>query len=857
MSIIADNKVLYKKLLKKTGMRASYLFAGLIIAILSGVNVKAFNHPCLLHNQSDFDYVKAHINEEPYSSALVKLKTSQYAKSTYTPSPVEYLARLDANNWAALNSRWENAGISDLWYEGIHNNYTNFMKDAAAAYQLALLYALEDDKQAAETSKKIILEWSKKNKGILRNKNGEIIDPNEKLIMFQPYQIAVAIEMLRDYEGWGKTQEFSNVLSWIDNSFYPLCHEHLQLQNESGGGHYWMNWDLASMTTILAIGILTDNRNYVDEAINYYKGYGGGPGNISKGVPFLHSDPDSKETLGQGNELGRDQGHNTLCAAVLGTFCEMGLKIGEDLFAYDNYRVIAFAEYVAKYNLAKGNLYPNPMNNFSSMKVGESNSDFEYSHSSFPFNIYSYGDGGTMKEPSENGRGTVRPGWDYFVGYCNSNGISSIYSTKMAERIRPDGGGGQYSSNSGGFDQIGFSTLMGYRPSDINGSENNNENIWQENGNITLTPHADTQVRRNETTDYGNNTNMEIYYTLDKNGDKDKEFYGLMRFELPQQFLSSEYNINGVTLRLVCVQNKGNREMGLYKYDRSFSEHTTFEVEEQYIRTALSQKPFLTFEAKGQGPWSMSDKDNKITDNYKKSEAWTSYLGLTSLVMEAIKNGNSTVNFLISKINPTSEAMRFATKEAETIVNEDGFSFSKEELVPLLIINYSKRSTQGTPEEPSETPEDPSNDKENNDSPVTPEQPDEDDDNANESDPDFEEAPEDSENDGETEVQPDDSQEGTNDPEDPTKDPEQPENPQAPGNDGTENSEGYGDNDNNSEENNSGENENENNAIYSISDDESIPLYYDLTGTRISHPNPGVIYIEKKGKKIRKIIFQN
>lgn len=426
------------------------------------------NHPCLLHTADDIAYTKNHLADAQISKALTKLKNGSLCKTDYNPSPVQYLARLDANNWADINNsnvkkRWEDAGIADLWYSGIHNNYTNLMRDAAAAYQLSLLYNLEGDTQAAEAAKRILVRWADENKGLLRNKNGEIIDPNQKLILFQPYQMAIAAEMLRGYNNWGNSDEFKKVAKWLDDSFYQEAHGQLELQTQTGGGHYWFNWDLCAMTTILAVGILTDNQDYINEAIMYYKGEGGGPGNIYKGVPFLHVDADTGEMLGQGNECGRDQGHNTLCVAVLGTFCRMALSIGEDLFAFADYRALAYAEYVAKYNLAKAALYPDPMNSLPDMSVGQNEIDFEYLHTSFPFSEYTYGDAGTMTEPSKDGRGTVRPGWDTWAGYANSRGIPAKYCNMFAERIRPDGGGGHYGGNSGGFDQIGFSTLMFYR----------------------------------------------------------------------------------------------------------------------------------------------------------------------------------------------------------------------------------------------------------------------------------------------------------------------------------------------------------------------------------------------------------
>lgn len=668
-------------------MKTSIITFTFLICLLSATaRDYRLDHPCLLHTEADFEYVKSHISEEPYASALTKLKGSSYCKTSYQPSPVEYIARLDANNWGQLNGYWESAGIADLWYEGIHNNYTRFMRDAAAAYQLALLYRIEGNVSAANASKNIIVQWSKTNKGLLRNTAGEIVDPNEKLIMFQPYQMAVAAEMLRDYNGWSKTAEFKTAVKWLDNAFYGVCHDHLELQNSTGGGHYWLNWDLASMTTILALGILSDNQDYINEAIEYFKDDRGGPGNIRRGVPFLHEDNDSDELIGQSNELGRDQGHNSLCAAVMGTFCQMALAIGEDLFAYDNFRAIAFAEYCAKYNLAKSSLYPDPMLNFTAMRVGETDSDFVYDHASFPYTPYTYGDKGLTTEPSKDSRGSVRPGWDYWVGYANTHGLSAVYCEEMAAMIRPDGGGGQYSSNSGGFDQIGFSTLMGFRPVEI-------PELPGDDDDSTVTtsfePVADTQVRKNSTNDFGSNTNMEIYYTLADDGSRDKEFYGLMRFELPPEILDGTAGkLTDATLRLVCVQNKADRNMALYDYGNDFEEKTTFAKEETFVKDALTSEPIATFRAEGQSPKALTD--GGITQSFRSAEAWTSYIDLTDYVAEKIDDSSASFNILISKLNPTAEAMRFATRDAVSITNNEGFTFAARNLKPLLTVTYEK-----------------------------------------------------------------------------------------------------------------------------------------------------------------------
>ena len=412
-------------------------------------------HPCMLHTQADIDYTRAHLDQDPWKGSYRKLINSSYCKTSYTASPVKYLARLDANNWASMNQRWINAGLEDEWYEGIHNNYNHFFRDCAAAYQLALKYVLTDDAEAAECAIRILNDWATVNKGLLLGRDAykdDVIDPNEYLIMFQIHQAANAAELLRSYNGWGESDEFLAVVDWLKTYFYPFCSKFLA---NNVNDHSWMNWDLASMTAILAIGILDNNEAMINEAVNHFKN-SQGPGCIA-GKAVICCEPDPSGTgvmLAQGNESGRDQGHNTLCGTLLGTFCQMACNVGEDLFAYDDYRAVAFARYVAKYNKVKDGVDP----------LGTLDADsFKYDASTLPFRTYTYS-GKTMTGISDAGRGSVRPGWDIWVGYCRSHGLPTTYLDEYAEQFSPDGGGGNYGPNSGGFDQLGFSTLMHYRP---------------------------------------------------------------------------------------------------------------------------------------------------------------------------------------------------------------------------------------------------------------------------------------------------------------------------------------------------------------------------------------------------------
>ena len=419
--------------------------------------VYSFNHPAMLHSADDIAYTKAHLGQQPWADAYQKLLTSGYSNNDYKASPVKILARLDAGNWGDGGGRWDDAGIRDLYDPGRHNNYTNFFRDCAAAYQLSLKWQLAGDTDAAAAAVKILEDWAAVNEGILVGRGPRfkdtVVDPNEYLIMFQIHQAANAAELLRDYQGWGNSEAFAKVVNWMVTYFRPFCSKFIR---ENNWNHSWMNWDLASMTALLSMGILADDQEIINEAILHFK-QGEGPGCIMrKGVIAVYDDPSGTgEKLAQGNESGRDQGHNVLCAAMVGAFCQMAYNIGEDLFAFEDGRAIAFAQYIAKYNVVKAEIGPDYEGNLT-------DASFRYPESSMPFTTYTYS-GWEMTKIADGARGNKRPCWDLWAGYCKTHGVKATYIREMAELFRPDGGGGHYGNGSGGFDQVGFSTLMHYR----------------------------------------------------------------------------------------------------------------------------------------------------------------------------------------------------------------------------------------------------------------------------------------------------------------------------------------------------------------------------------------------------------
>ena len=412
-------------------------------------NEAKLTHPCMLHTADDIAQVKANLTSAPLQQAYSHLQNSAYAQSSCTEHTSAlldgYLKRMEAANWGPNG---QIAQYSD------YDNYTALMYDAAAAYQLALRYHLSGEKQYADAAVRILNAWKNNCKGLLRNDNYEwaIPDPNEYLILIQGHQMANAAELLRGYSGWQQS-DFEGFKKWMRITFLDisvLCLVH----RTPGQMTMWLNWDLAAMTSMLSVGILCDDKSIIDWVVNYFKNEQGvydEVGNIRNAVPYLHQDPDSQEELGQSQESGRDQGHATLCVSQMGVFCQMAYNIGEDLFAYDDYRALKMAEYVGKYNLPTAETYSSGTKSFV--------------YSNIPYTAYSNTSYYNPTLSSEY-RGTIRPSWELFAAYARNHSQPSRYCGEWVTLMREksgfgsDGGGGDYGTGSGGFDQLGYGTLM-------------------------------------------------------------------------------------------------------------------------------------------------------------------------------------------------------------------------------------------------------------------------------------------------------------------------------------------------------------------------------------------------------------
>ena len=417
-----------------------------------------FSHPCAMFSSEDFSRVKAALDggtaATEVKSAFANLKSSPYAQLTYTDNPQKLIVRGDATG----------TGVSS-------ENYVYAMRDAAAAYQMALLWKLSGDDKYAEASVKILNDWAATCTGITAN------DANQYLAAgAQGYTFANAGEIMQTYSGWSNTLKVA-FKEWMVKVFASKNKTFLETHTGSNVCelHYWSNWDLVNMCSYLSIGILTENSDMVNYIVNYFY-RGAGNGCIKNLIQGTFDDPlGTGETICQAQESGRDQGHAEMSAMVVGNLCQMAYTLftknpsvsALDLFSANDNAMLKLGEYVALSNLRNGTDNNN------------ANGTWLIAADKMPFNTYEYCKNCSCSNWSshtatqtqladDTGRGGVRPGWEiFYCHYAKVKGLTSGYSyvKQFADKLRPEGGAGddRYGANSGAFDQLGWGTLMLYR----------------------------------------------------------------------------------------------------------------------------------------------------------------------------------------------------------------------------------------------------------------------------------------------------------------------------------------------------------------------------------------------------------
>ncbi|MEV0179588.1 Tat pathway signal sequence domain protein [Streptomyces sp. NPDC050625] len=370
----------------------------------------AFAHPGLLHTRTDLDRMTAKVKAgaAPCTAGFAKLTANRHAQSGWRANPQATVYR----------------------GAGSPQNYAILYNDIHAAYQNALRHHVSGGSgdsggsAHADTAVAILNAWSAKLTSI-----GGSADRFLAAGLYG-YQFANAAELVRDHPDF----DLDGVRRVLLDVFHPLSESFLARHNDAVVTNYWPNWDLADLACVLAVGIFCDDHAKVERAVEYFK-HGAGMGSVRNAIPVVYDDG-----LAEWVEAGRDQGHALLGVGLMGTVCEMAWNQGIDLYGYDDSRFLKGAQYVAKWSLG-GDVPYTP----NTRKKGAL-----------------HGWSGTESASAAAGvdPAMTRPIWAMIANhYAKRRGLSASYVTRIAAKASPEGGGGDYGPNSGGYDQLGFGTL--------------------------------------------------------------------------------------------------------------------------------------------------------------------------------------------------------------------------------------------------------------------------------------------------------------------------------------------------------------------------------------------------------------
>lgn len=369
--------------------KLKYLLIFLLFFSSITTAAQSFVHPGGLHTKTDLDRMKTRVaaGSHPWIDSWNALIAHPKAQNTYTAS-----AR------ANMGTSRQRASA-----------------DAVAAYLNALRWYISGDTSYAACSRKILNAWAY---AVNQVPSGQDIPG---LMGIATYEFAVAGEILRLYPNWSPV-DFNQFKNMMTTYLYPNCHDFLTRHNNTCISHYWANWDICNITAVLSIGVLCDDTAKFNEAISYFKS-GAGNGSIARTVPFLYPGG-----LGQWQETGRDQEHALLGVGMLASFCQIAWNQGQDMYGYDNNRLLAGAEYIARYNLWE---------------------DVPYTTYNNCDNVLNF----WASEQNSFGRGRLqRPIWEMIYNhYVVRKGLSAPYVKAMAEINRPEG----FEHD----DNLGFGTL--------------------------------------------------------------------------------------------------------------------------------------------------------------------------------------------------------------------------------------------------------------------------------------------------------------------------------------------------------------------------------------------------------------
>ncbi|MFF9038451.1 alginate lyase family protein [Streptomyces sp. NPDC014892] len=269
---------------------------------------RTFSHPGLLHSAADLDRLRSAVaaKESPIHDGFTVLAAHARSKSTYTV---------------------QNTGQITSWGRGPSNFMSQAVADSAAAYQNALMWCVTGERAHADKARDILDAWSA-SLTMITGADGPLGAG------LQAFKFVNAAELLRHtgYDGWAEADIARCERSFLD-VWYPAVSGYMLYANG--------NWDLTAIQTVLAIGVFCEEPVLFEDPLRFAAagaGNGSVPGRIVTAA-------------GQGQESGRDQGHEQLAVGLMGDAAQVAWNQGVDLWGFDGGRLLANAEYAARYNL--------------------------------------------------------------------------------------------------------------------------------------------------------------------------------------------------------------------------------------------------------------------------------------------------------------------------------------------------------------------------------------------------------------------------------------------------------------------------------------------------------------------------
>jgi hypothetical protein len=350
-----------------------------VTAVGEPLVLTGFVHPGITHKLSDLDRMKYMVEAQvdPWYSSYQEMAAKSQASYDY-----------EVQGDPSFTELGRDSGV----------NYSAWNSDIRAAYYNALQWYITGDSQHADKAVEIFNAWT--------NLTSVTSGGTDSLSGGVGYIMIEAAEIIKNtYSGWSESE--------IDAFKAMLVYPGYSTTSKPSGdtSFYWMSYQgdparhgnqgLSGWRTVMAMGIFMDNEIMYDRALRHLKGlphrsddlaYPSGPrirGSLSSSTDYADTYSTTAGSAnedygfngvmtnylwenGQCQESSRDQQHVFFGIGLICSMAEMAWNQGEDLYSYEDDRLLLGLEYNMKYNVSYIESYSDQTNAWEpSVESGE------------------------------------------------------------------------------------------------------------------------------------------------------------------------------------------------------------------------------------------------------------------------------------------------------------------------------------------------------------------------------------------------------------------------------------------------------------------------------------------------------